>query len=1384
MSLKFKWALALVLLFAGVAEAATYVLPNGSLPNGCSRSSRVVTCNNLNLSNDDIVNINGSALVTLNINGTANFSNAKVNVNGGPNKLAINVTGNLNSSTGVKIEANIVASTGKVTLGYNGTLIGNITANSATFGGENTMTGSVNVASSVNSTGNNVAISGGIEADSITLGNGSSVGGLINTINLTTGSNVLLSNVNAQTVSLGSSNTVNGYINATSTLTTGSSTQITGNINSPSVTLGSANTLNGSIDATNITIQASNSVVNGDLTASNNIALGSGAAINGNISAGGNITTNSPVTLVGNMSAGGDFTLASGSSVVGNVDAENITMAPSNSLITGDVSAANDVVLGSGNNIIGDVYGTTITLASSNAGIEGNATATALVTINWQGIITGNVTAPHIENNGGTIVGDIFCDTRTGLIRECLTASSGGTSGSAGIDSCSQAFSDMMGYGVIGDTSFTYGNKATINNTDITGSIGNSPTPSGQVAPVPTSFPGLQPSSFPSFNTGSTNKNNATNIAPGSYGEISTSNHSSTSGGTYYIDKVSLTSSSAKMTLAAGQYYINSVVLDSQSELLLDSGNYFINTVDIADQAEINLVPGASVNIFLGTSLASGTNSKINKNGTVSGLAIFLYSGASFTLAKDQGDHNNRFTGLIYSPFTNTTINIGEKTHYEGGIVSAGTVELGDKVKIDFDAVTTKEQILEAAGCSALPPDPVLDHYRIVLHEQELVSCYAAPVTIKACENASCSSPFVGAVTGEVNSTAANSKWKGVAANSAGFSFSGGEATLGLDLIVGGTTSVSLSNLAPATTNTTQCVDSTGTPLPNCNITFKTAGLLVSALSPFAGDDFNVTIRAVETNTETGACEARVEGSKTVNLGVECVNPSSCMTDQVFNANGTSVDLYNQGSSVPSTSVSLIFNAAGEATFNANYTDVGLLKFNASLDIAADASDPNVPEPATTLTGTGGVVVRPYTLIAQGLNDDLSPWTATAATGDGFKAAGENFFLAIQSLNAQGNPTPNFGNEIAAAEGSVAFHSIQFPTIAHDPSMASHLTFGQTFVPLPNVEGALVNQGVVWNEAGTVNLTAALTGNSYLGAGDAFERPARPVGRFYPHHFILKSSEVRNSCSVGDFSYMADPNIGINFEIHAVNKTDGLLTNYGNGDSSTTGHYVGSAVAGVNQTVYPLLGRLNSVFNAAWDKGILIEDLTTVAFARPASTTPDGPFDNLEVYIEMSGAEDGRGFVSSNNEKLQGSLSLKYGRMVLESVSGPEDQNLNVVLNTEFWNGTSFVINSSDRCTDFDPAELAIIPGTNPNSIESAPGLIAGVVHSGSVTPGELYWQEPTGGTLPGQFNFEYNAPEWLRFDWGRVGDLNGTNQNPQATAGFGLYRGNDKIIFSLERNF
>src|SRR5690554_1580034 len=521
MSLKLKWIFTLTILFFSVAEAATYTLPSGTLPNSCaSDGSNTVICSSLILNWNDKINVTASGAVTLNINGDAYFSNVKINVGGDHNNLTINIDGKLTSNTQEVVVANIYA-IGPITTSDNSNYTGNL--------------------------------------------------------------------------------------NSENSITSSTGTKITGDIFSPSAIIGGKNTLNGNVNATNITIQASNSVVNGYLSASNSIDLGSHASITGNISAGGHITTTSPVTLAGDISAGGDFNLASGSTVLGNIDADNITMAPSSSTVTGELSAVNKVILGSGNTVVGDVYGKTITLESSIGRIEGNATATDLVTINWHGVITGDVTAPHIENNGGTIIGDIFCDTRNGLVRECNTPE-GGNDGDlgGGLASCT-GFNEMIGSGVIGGTNgnptFSYDSGSTINGLPITGSGGNSPTPNGQVAVVPTNFPSLDPEVFPSnSNFGGPGQKNIQGISPGSYGTLRTSENGSTS------------------TSGGGTYYINKLSLEEESSITLGSGNYFIKAVELKEKSEIIIAPGAKVRIFIAPDGKFEVDEKveINKFGEVS----------------------------------------------------------------------------------------------------------------------------------------------------------------------------------------------------------------------------------------------------------------------------------------------------------------------------------------------------------------------------------------------------------------------------------------------------------------------------------------------------------------------------------------------------------------------------------------------------------------------------------------------------------------------------------------------------------------------------------------------------------------------------------------------
>src|SRR5690554_3741435 len=421
---------------------------------------------------------------------------------------------------------------------------------------------------------------------------------------------------------------------------------------------------------------------------------------------------------------------------------------------------------------------------------------------------------------------------------------------------------------------------------------------------------------------------------------------------------------------------------------------------------------------------------EINKYGEVSGLAIYLYADAEFAM-----EEKGYFKGLIYSPFTDTKIEFEDKSIIEGAIISAGEVELEDKVSVIF----TEDTLLgasEAAGCDASSTEPVVDHYRI-LNPPSQVSCMADPVTIQACANASCTALYPGVVTTNISSSNPAAHWNGTTASTAGITFSNGEATVGLSLVAGGQTTLSLNNFFPTAINNNfiQCNGSSGNIAPNCNIEFKTAGLMITNVdgsqpinSPFAGSDLKLAIRAVETDLATGACLARVSGNRPVQLAVECTNPTSCVSGQTFEVNEQNIFANNAP-------ISLNFDENDpehKAVFTANYSDVGQLQLHASLDLpSAPTADPNVTDPATTLTGSGSFVVRPHKLIVQGLDDsgDL-----VLATKSEFKAAGEPFNVAILSLNENGDVTPNFGNENTAVQGSVAFDSVAFPTNGYGES--------------------------------------------------------------------------------------------------------------------------------------------------------------------------------------------------------------------------------------------------------------------------------------------------------------------------------------------------------------
>lgn len=346
-----KFLLLMLVVCSFLAEAATYDLPSNR-PAGCSRNGQVVTCNgNLNLGWNDVINVTGN--VILNIGNNANFENAKINQNGLPSALTINIGGNLGSNSDFRAKANF-----------------NINGN-ANFGYAN-------------------IINGNVSADDIN----------------TSSESIFVGNLTAESeIRTASANTITGTLQAEE-IVTGSSNTINGNLIAEYVETGSANTIQGNISAEEINIRSSGTQVTGDLNADEDIFIGSQAVINGNVTSGDDINTNSPVTINGAVSAADQFTLASGSSVTGPVTATDVTMQPSNAQINGNITVSDTLTVGSGGVVIGSVVAENVVLENGNGRIEGDVDAEEDVEVGYGAQIIGNVTAENVANNG-TIQGDV-----------------------------------------------------------------------------------------------------------------------------------------------------------------------------------------------------------------------------------------------------------------------------------------------------------------------------------------------------------------------------------------------------------------------------------------------------------------------------------------------------------------------------------------------------------------------------------------------------------------------------------------------------------------------------------------------------------------------------------------------------------------------------------------------------------------------------------------------------------------------------------------------------------------------------------------------------------------------------------------------------------------
>ncbi|MBU0728859.1 MAG: hypothetical protein KKE17_13525, partial [Proteobacteria bacterium] len=340
------------------------------------------------------------------------------------------------------------------------------------------------------------------------------------------------------------------------------------------------------------------------------------------------------------------------------------------------------------------------------------------------------------------------------------------------------------------------------------------------------------------------------------------------------------------------------------------------------------------------------------------------------------------------------------------------------------------------------------------------------------------------------------------------------------------------------TDGTTTDDDSEGT------ITFSPSGFTVtaSALNPLsipnpindpitsqtAGTDFTMHIAAygqTATDPICGIIEA-YDGVKAIKFWSTYHEPDliltpACCTNQV------AVNTIAIATTEAASATQNVTFAAGQASVTVKYKDVG--------NIQIEMKDDTVTEPAPP-TGIAGAssqfVVKPANFTLANIirtSDAFANPVAVDENGTVFINAGNDFTATVRALDAEGDPTPNYGLEdvpetalltpALVAAGGANNPAIQFTT-GFDFSNAVDCT---TFAVSATPTGCTTGTDFSWAEVGIITLTPSISGGDYLGAGDVTGTVTGNVGRFIPDHFTTSFSNGTFANSTGAMTYTGQP---------------------------------------------------------------------------------------------------------------------------------------------------------------------------------------------------------------------------------------------------------------------
>ncbi|NKB38819.1 MAG: hypothetical protein GKR93_16935 [Gammaproteobacteria bacterium] len=542
----------------------------------------------------------------------------------------------------------------------------------------------------------------------------------------------------------------------------------------------------------------------------------------------------------------------------------------------------------------------------------------------------------------------------------------------------------------------------------------------------------------------------------------------------------------------------------------------------------------------------------------------------------------------------------------------------------------------------------------------------------------------------------------------------------------------------------------------------------------------------------------------------------------------------------------LDFNSTpGEADFTLTTTDVGDFEIfirddsNAFAEVNIDGS-----------TGAADpVTVRPFGIALSDFDDDGTLPASNpngSAPGDGvFVSAGTSFFATVGAYLYSAADDDGSGGGTAAdgiADGSnIISDNGLTPAFAWDTSFTvnknSPLAVASVTGTLNNSTVALAEYagtGMVqisdlqYMEVGSITLDPLVTNYLTLGIdftiANGLARRSEVVGRFDADHFefsVDTAPSLSAACSVvlpktsftyvdQPFDFVSPPQLTARAYANGVTFPAATLQNYHDfggvenfwrldlsTDISLT--YSSSGEPGPEVTLdsaaadyLPTSGSgTNGVIQFTLDGPFSYTDRDAAPFGPVAAFSPD-----VSLDFSVSDAD------GANGTQLFNPISFanpeqRWGRLAIGDNFGSELLALGLPLQSEYYDGTSFIVNVDDDCSAIAATDLSltseIAVGTDSVDITNAAVCLGTGLATATLT------NNPLDSGL-GDLSFSIASPaeacagyaetsvdlsnasgvdlEWLYFDW----DEDGVHDNdPEGRASFGLFNGPREFIYSRE---